>query len=444
MRWCVGALACRSCAQRTNAQCTNSLIHQASKPDSTITPAAPPFLRTRLSGLLFLQFAVWASWLVNLGTYLLESLHFTGLQVGMIYATNAIAATVAPPLMGWLADRSYPSERLMGVLNTIGGLALIGCYFTVSFPWFYGLMLLFNLCFIPTFSLAAAMCFYHLRSPERQYPLIRVWGTVSFMLVGVALSVFGVENSPLPILCGGVVSLLLAAYTRWLPHTPPAPGFDWTTLRGAEVSGIFRARGMVVLLIALLASCIPSAFYYSFLNPFLNEIGWPAAAAKMALGQFFEIGVVLAMPWVFRRFRFRRIIFWGLMAWGLRYFAFGLGRPGAGEGLLYAGIVVQGVAFAWIIIAAQIYVNNRVPDYLRNTAQGIISFANLGLGSFLGSWIAGATVSAHALPDGTHDWWAIWSVPGTVGVLAALFFWAAFPRNTGLSASGRDGEVVRE
>ena len=90
--------------------------------------------------------------------------------------------------------------------------------------------------------------------------------------------------------------------------------------------------------------------------------------------------------------------------------------------------MVQGVAFAWIIIAAQIYVNNRVPSYLRNTAQGVISFANLGLGAFLGSWIAGATVSAHALPGGGHDWWAIWVVPGAVGVLSAFFFLLAFPR----------------
>ncbi|MBB4079489.1 nucleoside transporter [Lewinella aquimaris] len=385
-------------------------------------------LTFRLSLLLFLQFGVWSSWLINLGTYLLHSLDFTGLQVGMIYATNAIAATVTPPLMGWLADRRFPSERLMGVLNAIGGVALIACYFTTSFGWFYGWMLLFNLCFIPTFSLAAAMCFHHLDDPAEQYPFVRVWGTVSFMLVGVALSVFHVEVSPLPLLAGGIVSLLLAVYSNFLPHTPPQSGFDWAAVRGSELRQIFSERGMVVLLIALLASCIPSSFYYSFLNPFLNEVAWPAAAAKMAIGQLFEIGVVLAMPFVFRRFRFRNIIFWGLMAWGLRYFAFGIGRPGDNEWLLYAGIVVQGVAFAWIIIAAQIYIDNRVPKTLRNTAQGLVSFADLGIGVFLGSWIAGEVVSSNVLPDGTHDWWSIWLVPACVGVGAAVFFWVAFPR----------------
>ena len=385
-------------------------------------------LTVRLSVLLFLQFAVWASWLINLGTYLLASLDFSGRQVGMIYATNAVAATVTPPLMGWLADRRYHAEQLMAVLNVIGGLALIACFYTTSFWPFYGWMLLFNLCFIPTFSLAAATCFYHLDRPSDQYPGVRVWGTIAFMLVSASLSLFGVENSALPILCGGVTALLLALYCRTLPATPPQPGFNWAVLRGAEVRRIFGARGMVVLMLAMLASCIPSSFYYSFLNPFLNEVDWAAAAAKMSLGQLFEIAVVLAMPWVFRTFRFRSVIFWGLMAWGLRYFAFALGRPGEYEWLLYAGILVQGVAFAWIIIAAQIYIDNRVPQGLRNTAQGLVSFANLGIGAFVGSWIAGETVSTYALADGGHDWAQIWMVPGVVGVAAALLFWLAFPK----------------
>ena len=388
-----------------------------------------PYLRLRLSLLLFLQFAVWASWLISLGTYLLQTLDFTGLQVGMIYGTNAVAATVTPPLMGWLADRRFPSERLMSVLNAVGGGALIACYFTTGFAWFYAWMLLFNLCFIPTFSLAAAMCFHHLERPAEEYPRIRVWGTVSFMLVGVALSGFGVETSALPVLAGGITSLLLAAYARFLPHTPPAEAFDWSALREGELARVFRQRGMVVLLIALLLSCIPSSFYYSFLNPFLNEIGWPAAAAKMALGQLFEIGVVLAMPFVFRHVRFRSIICLGLLAWGLRYFAFAVGRPGEYEWLLYAGIAVQGVAFAWIIIAAQIYINNRVPEGLRNTAQGLVSFADLGIGVFLGSWVAGEVVNRNAIGPGLHDWWAIWLVPGCVGVAAAAFFFLAFPKD---------------
>jgi len=391
-------------------------------------------LSTRLSILLFLQFLVWSSWLINLGTYLLQSLDFSGREVGLIYATNALAATITPPLMGWLADRMFSADRLMVVLNIIGGLALGACFFVTSFVPFYALMLVFNLCFIPTFSLAAALCFHHLPEPTRQYPRIRVWGTISFMLVGLGLSLFQVENSPLPMLAGGIISVLLGGFCLTLPHTPPAPGFNWASLRGEEMRKIFREPGMIVLLIAILVCCIPSSFYYSFLNPFLNEIEWPAAAAKMSLGQLVEIGVVLALPWIFRTLRLRTVIFWGLLAWGLRYFAFGIGRPGYHEWLLYAGILVQGIAFAWIIIAAQIYIDNRVPTYLRSTAQGLVSFANLGIGAFFGSWIAGEVVGIYEVAEGVHDWWSIWLVPGVVGLLAALGFWLFFPKAGRLEA----------
>jgi len=185
---------------------------------------------------------------------------------------------------------------------------------------------------------------------------------------------------------------------------------------------------MIILLVATLFSCIPSAFYYSFVNPFLNEIGWSAAAAKMSLGQFFEIGILFAMPFFFRTIRFRRIFFWGLLLWGVRYFLFAFARPDNYEFLLYLGIAVQGFVFVWIVIAAQIYVDNRVPVSLRSTAQGLISFANQGIGIFIGSWIAGEVVLANTLTDGTHDWGTIWLVPGVVGVLAAVGVWAFFPR----------------
>ncbi len=213
-----------------------------------------------------------------------------------------------------------------------------------------------------------------------------------------------------------------------LPPIPPQPGFDWRSLRGGQVTSILREPGMIVLFVAILLSCLPAAFYYSFVNPFLNEVGWSNAAAKMSLGQQGEIFIVLSMPLAFRKFRFRRIVFWGILVWGLRYFAFAFARPEHYEWLLYAGILVQGIAFAWIVIAAQIYIDNRVPIGLRSTAQGLISFASQGLGVFIGSWIAGEVVLANTLPDGLHAWETIWLIPAVIGVGAAGWFWVAFPK----------------
>lgn len=386
----------------------------------------------RLASLQFLQNGVFAGSVISLGTYLLQTLQFSGREVGMIYATNAIAATVAPPAVGWLADRHFSADRLLAVLNGLAAVALVGCFYTTTFAAFYLVFLVFNLAFIPTFSLLTSVCFHQLPEPARQFPGVRAWGTVGFMLFGLALSYFALERSAAPLLisAGLAVATVLAALT--LPRVPTQPGFDWAALTGPEVRRIVREPGMVVLLAATLLSCIPSAFYYSFVNPFLNEIGWTNAAAKMSLGQFFEIGILFAMPFFFRRLRFRRIFFWGLLAWGLRYLLFAFARPGHYEGLLYVGIAVQGIAFAWIVIAAQIYVDNRVPVGLRSTAQGLVSFANQGIGIFVGSWLAGEVVLAQTLPGGGHDWSAIWLVPGVVGVATALGFWALFPRRAAL------------
>ncbi len=390
--------------------------------------ASPPYLHLRLSILLFFQFFVWGTWLITLGTYLLKGLHFSGREVGMIYATNAIAATVSPPLMGLLADRFFSSDRLMVVLHFLGGCFLLLAHQSSSFGWFYAAMLGYNLCYVPTFSLAASLCFHHLPDPNKQYPPIRVWGTIAWIITSLLLSYLAIEAKATPLLIGGVSSIIFALYNLSLPHTPPQPGLNWAAIKGAEVQQLLRDRSLIVLVASMTLICIPIGFYYSFVNPFLNEIGWEAAAARMSIGQVVEMAVVLGMPWFFSRFSFKRIIFWGLLVWGLRYLAFAFGRPGDwSELLLYFAIAVQGFAFAWVSLAAQLYVNSRVPAFLRATAQGVVTFASFGVGVFIGNFLAGEIVQHFTLADGQHDWQAIFILPALVGLLVALGFALLFP-----------------
>lgn len=391
----------------------------------------------RLAALQFFQNAIFACSVISIGTYLSQTLGFSGREVGMVYASNALAATFMPPVIGWLADRHFSANRLLLWLNVVAGAALAGSYFATGFWSFYALILLFNFAFIPTFSLLSSICFHQLPRPEKDFPAVRFWGTVSFMIIGVGLSYFGVETSPLPLLAGTVCCGLMVGVAATLPPVPPQPGFDAGALTGPETRRILREPGMMVLLVAMLISCVPSAFYYSFVNLFLNEIGWSAAAAKMALGQLVELGVIATLPWVLTKIRFRRIVFVGLLLWGLRYLAFAVARPEQYGALLYAGIVVQGFVFVWVVMAGQIYVDNRVPVSLRSTAQGLVSFANQGFGIFVGSWVAGEVVLAGSLPAGGHDWAAIWLVPGVTGVVGALLFWWFFPRAGAIGAGPR-------
>ncbi|MEL6669992.1 MAG: MFS transporter [Bacteroidota bacterium] len=385
-------------------------------------------LSTRLSIMMFLQFFVWGSWMVTLGTYLLQNLHFSGLEVGMIYATNSIAATVTPVLMGVLADKYFSGDRVMVVLHLLGGACLIAVYFTTSFWPFYGLMLAYNFCYVPTFSLSTSLCFYHLKNPSRDFPRIRVWGTIAWVVASVLISWLAIETEATPLLIAGIGSIVYGIYNLSLPHTPPQPGLNWASLRGDDVRSLLKDRALLTMIGALTVICIPSAYYYAFLNSFLTEVGVGNPAATMSLGQVVEIVTVLGMPWFFSNLRLRNILFIGFSVWGLRYFAFSVGRPDHFQSLIYIAIMVQGFAFAFTTLAAQLYVNSRVPPYLRSTAQGVIAFCTLGIGAFIGSWIAGAEVARHTLSPGTHDWGSIFIVPAVVGCIVALIFYLRYPK----------------
>ncbi len=386
----------------------------------------------------FLQFFLWGAWMVTLGTYLLQTLHFSGRQVGMIYGIGAVAATLTPLALGVLADRRFASDRLLAVLHLIGGILMLILYQAQSYGWFYFWMLLYSCCYLPTFSLSNALCFHHLPDLSRLFPRVRVWGTIGWMVASALVSFLAVEALATPLLIAGVASLVQAAYCLTLPHTPPVPPAQRLSLGSPQFKELLRDKSLRVLTAALFLICIPSAYYYAFVNPYLNEIGIPRAAALMSFGQAVEIVVVLLMPWFFSRLRLRRILFFGFLVWGLRYFAFAYGGPGSGRWLLWLAIGVQGFAFAFVTMAAQLYVNSRVPAPLRSTAQGFIAFITLGLGAFLGSIIAGETVSRFALPGGTHQWIPVWWVPALVGTVAALWFWWAFPRREGLREGRKD------
>lgn len=383
-----------------------------------------PYLHFRLSLLQFLQFFIWGSWFVIAGTYLQGTLGFSGLEVGMIYGTTAIAATISPFLLGVLADRFFATEKILAFLHLIGG----GLLFLVAqmheFVWFYPLMLLHVLCYLPTFSLSNALCFHHIEDTKRDFPRIRVWGTVSWILVGLLISWLKVEDQVLPFQMAATCSVLQGLYALTLPSTPPQKQKEnlWQSLRGSEMQALFKDRSLVVMVIAIALICIPSSYYYSFVNSFLNEFGVTNAAGKMALGQITEIIFMLALPWFFVRWRLKYIIFVGLLAWGLRYGCFIVGIHLHSEAWLLLGVGMHGLAYIFSMLSAQIYLDTRVPVHLRGTGQGFYSLLTLGIGVFIGSTIAGQTVSAHTLADHSHNWTQIWLLPTWFGVVVAFGF----------------------
>ena len=390
-----------------------------------------PSVRLKLSVLMFLQYFVWGAWSVTLGTWLGQTLGFTGEQIGLVAGTTALAAMISPFFVGMVADRFMATERILAILHVAGGLILLLAAGQTRFGLFYAVLLAYALCYMPTLALSNSLSFRQMKDPAREFPSIRVLGTIGWIVAGLFIGTLGFEATAIPMLIAAAGSIALGVFCLVLPHTPPQ-GTRRATLRdvlGLDALKLLRERSFAVFVLGSFLVCIPLQFYYAFANPFLNEIGVTNAAGKMTLGQMSEIGFMLVMPWFFKRLGVKHMLLVGMAAWTARYLLFSYGVAGPRVGMLYAGILFHGICYDFFFVTGQIYVDRRAPADLRAAAQGLIAFVTLGVGMFIGSWVSGRVVDAFGGPAG-HDWQSIWLVPAA-GAAVVLLLFAFFFRSEG-------------
>ena len=389
-----------------------------------------PSVRVKLSAMMFLQYFVWGAWYVTMGTWLGETLHFSGEQIGLAFGTTALAAMISPFFVGMVADRVMATERILAALHVVGGVVLFFASTQTTFGGFYGILLIYTLCYMPTLALSNSLSFRQMADPGREFPPIRVLGTIGWIVAGIAIGTLGLEATatPLRIAAGG--SILLGLFCLVLPHTPPlekAAGTraTWADILGLDALKLMGERSFAVFVIGSFLICIPLQFYYAFANMFLNEIHVSNAAGKMTFGQMSELFFMLVMPWFFRRLGIKWMMLVGMAAWTARYVFFAYGNNADLVWMLYGGILLHGICYDFFFVTGQIYVDTKAPGDLRAAAQGLIAFVTLGVGMFIGSWASGRVVDAYVAGSG-HDWNRIWLVPAAgaalVLVLFALFF----------------------
>jgi nucleoside transporter len=388
-------------------------------------------VRLKLSVLMFLQYFVWGAWAVTMGTWLGSTLGFDGGQIGLAYGANAVAAIVSPFFVGMVADRFFATQRVLGVLHLAGGAFLFLAASQTSFGPFYLLLLAYALCFMPTLALSNSISFDHLPDAARDFPKVRVLGTIGWIAAGLLVGWLAVESTAMPMRIAAGASLLLGVFSFLLPHTPPhAAGqpFSARDALGLDALQLLKDRSFTMFVFGSFLLCIPLQFYYAFTNPFLNELGVPAPAAMQTLGQMSEIGFLLLLPWFLAKWGVKRILLVGMLAWAARYVAFAYGNAESALPLLYTGILLHGVCYDFFFVTGQIYVDQQAPKAIRASAQGFLAFVTLGLGNFIGSYSAGRIVEAYRVGD-VHDWTSIWLVPaGMAAVVLVVFLLLFRPR----------------
>jgi len=384
----------------------------------------------QLSLMMFLQFAIWGAWAPVLAAYLLGDLKFSGKQTGWIYATLWLACIISPFLGGQIADRWISTEYFLAIVHLMGGVLLLIAATRRSFWGLFALMFIYSLLYAPTLALVNSLMLQHLTDAEAQAGGIRVWGTIGWIVAGLALTVWrttrkGERKSSDCLMLAGILSLVLGLCAFLLPHTPPpdTPGKPWAFV---EAFKMLEDPNFLIFVLISFVVTTELQFYYVPTAPFLEDIGIKNknVPATMTLAQVAEIvGMAALMPLLLPRIGYRWALAIGVIAWPLRYVIFAKMKP---VWLVISSLPLHGIGYTFFFFVGQVYVGKVAPPDIQASAQALIAVVTLGFGNFLGTQFTGVVMDAFKTKDGKFRWRPIFLVPCILTVVCAIAFLALF------------------
>lgn len=397
--------------------------------------------RFQLSLMMFLEFFIWGGWFVTLGTFLGNNLQADGAKIGQVFSTQSWGAIIAPFIVGLIADRFFNAEKILGVLHILGAGLMYMMYSSDNVSAFYPYALGYMILYMPTLALVNSVSFNQMKNPEKEFSIIRVFGTLGWIVAGLLISYAFHWDSQENVakrmlkntfLLSGIAALALGLFSFTLPKTPPSQiaggKVSLNQILGLDALKLLKDKNFLVFFIASILICIPLAFYYQNANPFLAGIGMKNPTGKMTIGQASEVLFLLALPVFFSKFGFKKTILVGMFAWALRYVLFAYGNAGDLSFMLLLGIALHGICYDFFFVSGQIYTNSKAGEKYKSAAQGLITLATYGVGMLIGFKVAGMITDKYSDAAGIN-YKMVWLIPAAIAAGVMLIFMILFKDN---------------
>jgi len=397
-------------------------------------------LKLRLTLMNFLQFFIWGSWLLTIGAYWFQTKQWSGTEFGAIFSTMGIASLFMPAIAGIIADRWINAERLYGTFHILGAIVLFLVPMVNDPSTMFWVMLINMLFYMPTIALSITVAYSSMNNAKmniiKEYPPIRVWGTIGFIVALWIISLTHLETSSAQFYVASASSLLLGIFSFTLPKCPPlgkASNKSFVSALGLNAFKLFRTTKMALFFIfAMLLGAslqLTNAYGDTFLHDFANitnykdliAVKYPAII--MSISQISETLFILAIPFFLNKFGIKKVMLMSMLAWVLRFGLFAYGNPAEGLWMIIASCIIYGMAFDFFNISGSLFVETQSEPSIRASSQGLFMMMTNGFGAFLGSRISGIVIdNYYTNPDKSFNWKGIWLAFAAYSLIVAVLF----------------------
>lgn len=404
--------------------------------------------------MMFLQFFIWGAWYVTAPNFL-TTIGFDANDIGWTYAAGPVAGIIAPLFVGMVADRFMAAQKVLGFMHLLGG----GLMYYATMQMENGatpdainiIFFVYMVTYFPTLALSNTVAMKNMNDSEKDFPKIRVFGTLGWIAAAFALTFLDYETNINMFYMTCVAALSLGVISFILPNTPANSDSEATLrqLLGLDALALLKDKAYMIFMVSSILICIPLAFYYQIASRVVEMAELPIAVT-MSYGQWSEVIFMLCIPFFFARLGVKKMLAVGMGVWALRYALFAIGAPNQTSVLIVLGVLVHGICYDFFFVTGQIYTDKKAPEAIRAQAQGLLVMLTLGVGMFIGAKVAGY-IEGYCTPETfvalertvdmsdvdyekaskLHelrqiDWQKLWGIPAVFAGAVLVFFIVAF------------------